>query len=382
MIIDAHSNWPWVVILSIISKKNKVKNHHKKMALFVPLIFRLLKLNVVSLLSIALLYHCFYIWEIESNCVRIKTILINNKKGGLMKQNQVFAYVAAFLYTLITGLSFLFGKISLEANHPIDVLAFRFSAAFLVVVILVIFKVIKIQVSKNMLKQVVPLAIFYPLAFFGFQLFGLQYASSLEAGILAASAPIFTLILATLILKEKTTLLQKVSMLLTVVGVVYISYQKQGGGNLGNLKGIILLLLSSLSVSLYHVFAKRATIKVSTLEISAIMVTLSFIFFNSLALVSHLQAGTLTTFFEPLSNIRFVVAVLYLGVLSSLLTSYLINVAISNMKATQFSVFSNLGVVVSIIAGVIFLHESLFMYHLIGCILIIAGVIGTNLSKS
>ncbi|NLJ99166.1 MAG: hypothetical protein GX320_07885 [Tissierellia bacterium] len=42
------------------------------------------------------------------------------------------------------------------------------------------------------------------------------------------------------------------------------------------------------------------------------------------------------------------------------------------------SVFSNLGTVISIIAGAVFLKEEIFYYHIIGSILIIGGVIGAN----
>ena len=42
------------------------------------------------------------------------------------------------------------------------------------------------------------------------------------------------------------------------------------------------------------------------------------------------------------------------------------------------SVFVNLSTVISIEAGVVFLNESVFYYHIIGSFLIIIGVIGVN----
>ena len=42
------------------------------------------------------------------------------------------------------------------------------------------------------------------------------------------------------------------------------------------------------------------------------------------------------------------------------------------------SVFANLGTVISIIAGVLILNEDIFYYHIIGSVLIISGVLGTN----
>jgi len=42
------------------------------------------------------------------------------------------------------------------------------------------------------------------------------------------------------------------------------------------------------------------------------------------------------------------------------------------------SVFSNFATLITILAGVIFLKEQFHLYHLVGAIIIIAGVIGTN----
>lgn len=42
------------------------------------------------------------------------------------------------------------------------------------------------------------------------------------------------------------------------------------------------------------------------------------------------------------------------------------------------SVFSNLATLITIIAGVIFLHESIYYYHVVGAMIILVGVIGTN----
>lgn len=43
------------------------------------------------------------------------------------------AYIAATMYSVITGLSFLFGKIALDYSNPMDLLAYGFAAAFLAI---------------------------------------------------------------------------------------------------------------------------------------------------------------------------------------------------------------------------------------------------------
>lgn len=296
----------------------------------------------------------------------------------MKKDKMKMVYLAAILYALITGLSFLFGKVALQTTNPLDLLAFRFTAPFIVILISVLFKWVKLNYSKESILKILPLALLYPLLFFGFQTFGLQYASSSEAGILLAAAPVFTLILATYFLKEKTTFWQKVSIVLSVLGVIYITVKKSSSFEFGNLKGIILLVLSALSMSGYSVMARGLTKDFSSIELSYMMNIISFICFNVLSLGNHLINGSLNNFFAPMASPSFIIAVLYLGVLSSLGTSLLTNYVLSEIEASKMIVFSNLGTVISIVAGVVFLKEEIFYYHILGSILIVGGVIGTN----
>lgn len=288
-------------------------------------------------------------------------------------------YLAAVLYSIITGLSFMFGKIGLDYSDPLDLLAYRFTAAFLAILFPLMFKLVYININKNMIKKILPLAIFYPLSFFGFQAFGLKLTQSSEAGILLAVGPVLTMILASYFLKERTTILQKLSIILSVVGVVYITIKKGSSFEFSNMKGILLLLISVLSFAIYSVMARRLTQDFSSLELSYVMIGISFVSFNVLAIGRHLIFGNIVDFIQPLIHVEFIISILYLGVLSSFVTSFLTNFVLSKIEASKMSVFSNLATVISVVAGVVFLKEEIFYYHIVGSILIILGVIGVNL---
>lgn len=75
-------------------------------------------------------------------------------------------------------------------------------------------------------------------------------------------------------------------------------------------------------------------------------------------------------------------SVLYLGILSSLVTSFMSNYALSVLEAAKMSVFSHVATLITIVAGVLFLHESLGYYHVIGGIAILGGGIVTNLPST
>lgn len=292
--------------------------------------------------------------------------------------NKSSAYIAALLYAVIVGLSFLFTKVSLSISNPIDILAYRFSASFMAISIPILFKVIPVNLTKERIKKVLPLAVLYPLCFFGFQTFGLQYATSSEAGIILASAPIFTMIMAAYFLNEKSNTYQKISIAISLVGVLYITFKKGSTIDLANIRGMIFLLVSALSFAGYSILARKLTKDYTVIELSFIMVTISFIVFTLVALIKNISAGTVSQFLIPLANIKFIISILYLGVLSTLGTSLLTNYSLSKLEASKMIVFSNLGTVISIVAGVIFLKEKIYYYHIIGSLMIIGGVLGTN----
>ena len=91
--------------------------------------------------------------------------------------------------------------------------------------------------------------------------------------------------------------------------------------------------------------------------------------------------GTLSGFFAPFTDPVFVLSVLYLGVLSSFATSFLSNYALSKIEAAKISMFNHLATLVTILAGIIWLGESLEWFHFAGTGMIIAGIIGATMVR-
>jgi drug/metabolite transporter (DMT)-like permease len=287
-------------------------------------------------------------------------------------------YFFALLHTLITGLSFLFTKTALKYAGPMDVLAFRFTASLIALLVPIVFKRIHLEYAGKNLRQVCSLALLYPIAFFAFQTFGLVYATSSEGGILQSVTPIFTMILSAIFLKESTTFYQKTSIVLSVIGVIYIFIMKGAGLDLSKVLGISLLLLSAFASAGYHILTRITLRHFSVTEVSFMMTLMGFLFFNAFTVIDHIWKGDLNQYFTPLLNFQFVISILYLGILSSLVTSLLNNYILTKIEAAKVSVFGNLRTVVTIFAGVYILKEQLFIYHIIGSLMIILGVIGTN----
>lgn len=292
-------------------------------------------------------------------------------------------YLAAVSFSTIIGFSFLFTKVALGFASPLTNLAHRYTVAALVLFILQQTKVIQVKLTKEDVLSILPMSLFYPLLFFMFQSFALQYISSSEAGILQALVPIITLILASVFLKEKTTFIQKFFLCLSVAGVIYIFLSK--GANLGvetGILGFMLMLGSVFSNAINNILSKYKGGQYRAIDLTVVVILVGFLVFNSLSLVTHFLSGNLMSYFEPLGHLSYLISILYLGILASIVTASLSIYAIVRLGASTVSVFGNLGTVLTIVAGAVFLHEPIYAYHIIGASLIIGGILGMNMFNS
>lgn len=295
------------------------------------------------------------------------------------KQGLKLAYSFAVLNAVIIGFSFLFTKVALVHAGPLDTLTFRFAASFAVMSVPVALGWVKVSYRGKPIGRALLLAAMYPLGFFTLQVFGLQRATSAEGGILYSFTPVVTMIIAGVFLKEKTTLLQKLCIFLSVFGVVFIFVMKGSGIQLSNMTGIVLLFMTCLAFAGYSVLARSLSSHFSPAELSYLMMGVGFATFLIISLTGHTVSGTLGDFLNPLGSTTFVLSAVYLGVIASLVTTLTSTYILSKIEASLMSVFTNLSTIVSIAAGAIFLGEQITVYHWIGSFLIIAGVIGTNL---
>ncbi len=289
------------------------------------------------------------------------------------------AYIGMALSTLIIGLSFVFVKIALQVTNPLDVLAHRFNAATISLLLLALLGYVECpRLSRKQLLQLLSVSIFYPLLFFGLQAVGLQYTTASEAGIVSAITPVMTLLLARIMLKERNTLGQIAGVVVSMAGICYIFLKSGAGIHGGSIHGNLIVLLSVLSIVFYYIFGRKINHNYRSMDITFVMIILADIVFNIFAFGQHLASGTVSDYFEPLTHINFVYAILYLGVLSSMVTSLFNNYALANIAASQVAVINNLTPVISVVGGILILGEQLHLYHFIGAAMVILGVLATT----
>ncbi|HHT05206.1 MAG TPA: EamA family transporter [Hydrogenispora sp.] len=288
------------------------------------------------------------------------------------------AYIVAVLTEFIFGFSFIFTKGALDHITPHQLLAFRFITAALVLTLLRALRVIKIDLKNRPLGRVLLLALFQPVLYFILETTGINLTTASEAGLMIALIPVFVTLLAALFLKEIPSPLQAASILTSVFGVGFIVL---GGGRLstsGHTLGLVALLGAVLSAAIFTILSRWLSQQFRPVELTFVMMWAGAIFFGGLAFFEAQNRLTPTPILALLQQREVWTAVLYLGLLSSVVAFFGMNYFIAKIGAARSAVFANLSTIVSVAAGIGLRGEPFHWYHLVGGVLILLGVAGTN----
>ena len=108
---------------------------------------------------------------------------------------RVKGFICAFAHAAIIGFALYATKLALASAPTIDVLAHRFALAALSGAAFGL-ATRKLRFRLAHLKIIALLSLFFPIGFFFFQTWGLNYVASSQASVLISSTPVFTVILA------------------------------------------------------------------------------------------------------------------------------------------------------------------------------------------
>ena len=297
-----------------------------------------------------------------------------------MESNKQFLGMAAALTAnLIFGLSFIFSKLALSVTQPLIILAVRFTVAFLALNILMLTGAVKINLKGKPKKKLIAMGVAQPLLYFILELYGLSLVSSALSGIIIALVPVGVIIISGFFLKEKPTKLQICCTVLSILGISVISIISDDGGK-SRILGIFLLLGAVIAAAVFNILSRSESERFSPFERTYIMFLIGSGGFNLIAFAVHKGEyfkDLAAAFCEP----RFIIAILYLAVLSSVAAFMLYNYSTSVISAVRSSSFSNIITVVSVLAGIIILKEKFSLAEVLLCIPVILGVWGVNYKK-
>lgn len=269
-----------------------------------------------------------------------------------MNVKQKIAIFTAILGNMIWGASFLFSKIALQYANPMVLLALRFTVAFLA---LNLVAVIGMMIGK-----------------FKFSLKGKKFVPLLALGVFQ---PIFALGLDAVTLRIYPTKGQIIFSIVSVLGVVIVSFQSYDGGNV-SLLGILYLFGAVFSALCFSKLSQKASQEFSAFERTYFMFSIGFFFYMITALIQN--RDSLELFITPFYHTDFVFSILYLGIISSVVAFGCMNFSLGVLSISQATLFNALATLVAIICGVLILNEPFGIIHFISSSMIIIGIIGFN----
>lgn len=287
--------------------------------------------------------------------------------------------LAAISCEAIFGLSYIFTKQATQSTSELSLLAFRFFVAFVVMSILVVFKVVKINFKGKSILPLIILGIIDPCCYFIGETIGIANSTASESGIFLACIPVASLTASTIFLKERPTKTQVSGILVTLVGVLITVFAVSTDSSF-SLKGYLFLLIAVAAYSMYSVTVSKLS-DFTSVEITYAMITCGCIFFLILALAEAINNGNLSsTLALAITDKNLIKAILFQGIGCSVFAFFLSNFAIANIGVNKTSSFIGISTVVSVLAGVSLLGEKLTISQLIGGIIIVAGVYLANAS--
>lgn len=302
------------------------------------------------------------------------------------KKTHTLSLLAALTSAVIFGMSFMFSKLALEVAAPTVLLAFRFTVAVAAMSLVVLVNALvgklrgrplfAFSLRGKPVYKLVLLGIVQPVAYFIFENYGILYTSSAVAGTIIAAVPVCCILMDVLVLHERVTLKQVLCALGAIGGVALIS---AGGAVMVSALGMLFLLLTMLSDTLYYGISHNAAKRFTPFEMTYVMFIVGMVVFIPVGLIyaGGLHSPLIT---GPMHDGGFWVAVLYLGLLSSVLAYGLLNFANSHLSVSETSLFSNVTTVVSVLAGVVLLKEPFSVWQMLGVAVILVCVFVANVS--
>ena len=288
------------------------------------------------------------------------------------------AVAAAASANILVGLSFMFAKVALGSADAFILLSVRFAIAFALNNILIAVGYGKLDLKGKNLTKLIIMGIAQPFFYHFFEALGINRSSSVLAGIMNAIIPVCTTAVSALVLKESPTKKQAFFACFSLLFVILVTL---GDGDAGNvtLPGFLLLSVCVASGSTFSTLSRVTSGDFSAFERTYMMVAIGFVGFMALALIKFGE-GYPAAVAEAFKDPNFTFPLLYLSVVTTTFSLILFNYATTHLDLVKASSFSNLGTVVSVAVGAIFLREALSPLQIVFVALIMAGVYGVNIS--
>jgi len=219
------------------------------------------------------------------------------------------------------------------------------------------------------------LALFEPFFYFLGESFGLTYVSATVCSVLISTIPVFAIIGAWLIFKERLKAINYAGIILSFIGVLVFIFNSDGSISF-NIKGLGLLTLAVLSAVGYNLTLTRLVGTYSPVYIVNVQNIIGATLFLPLFLILDFNHFISTPFtfnmFKP---------IIELSVFCSCGAFILFAYSVRNMGIAKATVFSNCIPVFTALFSFILIGERLTIQNIAGMTIVIAGLFMSQMNS-
>jgi len=284
------------------------------------------------------------------------------------RSSWLWAYLSV---SFIWGFSFLFMKVGLESFSPFQVAFLRISLGALVLSIVLLIRKVKLTRDRTLWFHTFVAGLLLNAIPFSLYCFGEQRVSSSLAGILNAATPLFTVIIAPLMISsEKPSGRRVFGLGISFVGVITV-FGVWSGGISGDLTGALLCLGAPLCYGFGSSYVrKHISNRIGILEQSVMQLLCASLILVPFEVIFYKTPHDLA--------ISPILAILSLGILGSGLANLMMNIVYRDAGPTIASTVTYVIPIISTSAGVIILKENVAFHEIIGAAVIIGGLLLTQ----
>lgn len=284
---------------------------------------------------------------------------------------RVVASLALFLAMFLWSSSYVALKYAVAEFHPLVMVTGRMLVAVLVLGVFWkwIYTKPKNPISRKDWWLLFLLGLLEPSLYLLLEGYAIKLTTASQAGMIVATQPVFVMLLAFILLKEKVGRRTAIGFVLALWGVIWLCTGAEATEHAPNPPlGNFLECLAMVCAAMYVITAKKLSSACSPFLITAAQAVVGLFFFVPLLALPDV---TLPVTFPLLPTL----AVIYLGFMVTLVSFVLFNYSVVRLPAVQTGAFLNLVPLMTLFMGMTLMGDTLTTGQWIASVLVMGGVL-------
>ena len=284
-------------------------------------------------------------------------------------------YTALVLSMIFWSFSFVWFKIANRSYEPITIVFIRLCMAivFLSAFLWVTKRFTRIR--KGDRKYFFLMALFEPFLYFLGESFGLTYVSSTVGSVIISTIPVFAVIFAFVIYREKLNLINYLGVIVSFAGVL-VFITSSTGSIMMDPRGLALMFLAVVSATGYNMVLHRLASSYDPVTIVNIQNIIGAIMFLPLFLIFDLK-GLMATGIEAESFGAIVLLAIFASCGAFVLFAY----SVRHLGIARANIFSNLIPLFTALFAFLIVGDKITFRNSIGMIIVITGLFLSQMRK-